>query len=176
MPKPMICLFAPLRKYLELFRPCFSHRQWKYFVTILLGLSQHKGRHTLKGLLASVWDQVSLSGLSRLLGLWSWSPEKLAQTWQADFRQEMAAAVQAEYRCQRAERPKHRGRPKATPRDRLSDHRRMPVVRFRPNINAISCSGSRTSSARVLPPDNYAPAWQHSQESAKIVDSRRIGH
>lgn len=110
----MICLFAPLRKYLELFRPCFSHRQWKYFVTVLLGLSQHKGRHTLKGLLASVWDQVSLSGLSRLLGLWSWSPEKLAQTWQADFRQEMAAAVQAEYRCQRAERPKHRGRPKAT--------------------------------------------------------------
>lgn len=114
MPKPMICLFAPLRNYLELFRPCFSHRQWKYFVTVLLGLIEHKGRPTLKGLLASVWDKVSLSGLSRFLGLWSWSPEELAQTWQADFRQEVAAAVQAEHRRQRAERPKQRGRPKAT--------------------------------------------------------------
>ncbi len=94
MPKPMICLFAPLCKYLELFRPCFSRRQWKYFVTVLLGLIEREGRHTLKGLRGSVWEKASLSGLSRFLGLWSWSPEAMAQTWQADFRQEMAAAVQ----------------------------------------------------------------------------------
>ena len=81
MPKPMICPFAALRKYLELFRPCFSRRQWKYFVI------EHEGRHTLKGLLSSVWEKVSLSGLSRFLGRWPWSPEELAQTWQADSRQ-----------------------------------------------------------------------------------------
>ena len=103
MPKPMICLSAALRKYLELFRACFSRRQWKYFVTVLLGLIEHEGRHTLKGLLASVWEKVSLSGLSRFLGLWPWSPEVVAQTWQADFRQEMAAAVRAEHRRRRAE-------------------------------------------------------------------------
>ena len=114
MPKPMICLSAALRKYLELFRACFSRRQWKYFVTVLLGLIEHEGRHTLKGLLSSVWEKVSLSGLSRFLGRWPWSPEEVAQTWQADFRQEMAAAVQAEHRRQRAKRPKQRGRPKAT--------------------------------------------------------------
>ncbi len=114
MPKPIICLFAPLRKYLELFRPCFSHRQWKYFVTVLLGLMEQEGRHTLTGLLASVWEKVSLAGLSRFLGRWSWSVKAVAQTWQADFRQEMAVVVQAEHQRQRAERPKRRGRPKAT--------------------------------------------------------------
>jgi hypothetical protein len=110
----MICLSAALRKYLELFRACFSRRQWKYFVTVLLGLIEHEGRHTLKGLLSSVWEKVSLSGLSRFLGLWPWSPEELARTWQADFRQEMAGAVQTEHRRQRAARPKRRGRPQAT--------------------------------------------------------------
>ncbi|MGC9025789.1 MAG: transposase [Chloroflexia bacterium] len=97
-----------------MFRPCFSRRQWKYFVTVLLGLIEQEGRHTLKGLLASVWEKVSLSGLSRFLGLRSWSPAEVARTWQVDFRQEMAVAVQAEHRRQRAERPKRRGRPKAT--------------------------------------------------------------
>ncbi|GIW00690.1 hypothetical protein [Roseiflexus sp.] len=114
MPKPMICLSEALHDFLELFRPCFSRRQWKHFVTVLLGLIEQEGRHTLKGLLASVWEKVSLSGLSRFLGLWSWSPAEGARTWQADFRQEMAVAVQAEHRRQRAERPKGRGRPKAT--------------------------------------------------------------
>lgn len=111
MPKPIVCLSQPLRNFLKLFRPCFSHRQWKYFVIVLLGLIEQEGRHTLKGLLASVWERVSLS---RFLGLWSWSPAEVVHTWQADFRQEMAGAVQAEHRRQWAERPKRRGRPKAT--------------------------------------------------------------
>ena len=114
MPKPMICLSEVLRNFLELFRPCFSRRQWKYFVIVLLGLMEQEGRHTLKGLLASVWEKVPLSGLSRFLGLWPWSPAEVARTWQADFRQEMAGAVQAEHRRQRVERPQRRGRPKAT--------------------------------------------------------------
>jgi hypothetical protein len=28
-PKPMICLSEVLRNFLEVFRPRFSHRQWK---------------------------------------------------------------------------------------------------------------------------------------------------
>ena len=114
MPKPMICLSDVLRKYLELFRSCFSRRQWKYFVTVLLGLLDYEGRHTLKGLLQAVWDQVSLSGLSRFLSRWPWQPEALARSWQADFHAEMSAPVQAEHTRQRAARPKRPGRPQAT--------------------------------------------------------------
>jgi hypothetical protein len=114
MPKPMICLSAVLRKYLELFRGCFSRRQWKYFVTVLLGLIEYEGRHTLQGLLRGVWEKVSLSGLSRFLSRWSWSTAEVAQTWQADFQAEMRPLVQAEHARQRAARPKRRGRPKQT--------------------------------------------------------------
>ena len=66
MPKPMICLSAALCKYLELFRGHFSKRQWKYFVTVLLGLIECERRRTLWGLLHSVWEKVSLSGLGGL--------------------------------------------------------------------------------------------------------------
>jgi len=114
MPKPTGCLSQALSNFLKLFRACFSRRQWKYFVIVLLGLLEQEGRHTLKGLLASVWDKVSLAGLSRFLSKWSWSPAEVAHTWQADFRQELAGTVQAEHHQQRAARPKRRGRPKAT--------------------------------------------------------------
>jgi hypothetical protein len=85
-----------------------------YFVIVLLGLIEQEGRHTLRGLLASVWEKVPLSGLSRFLRVWPWSPAEVARTWQADFRQGMAGAVQADHRRQRVERPTRRGRPKAT--------------------------------------------------------------
>jgi hypothetical protein len=85
-----------------------------YFVIVLLGLIEQEGRHTLRGLLASVWEKVPLSGLSRFLSVWPWSPAEVARTWQADFRQGMAGAVQADHRRQRVERPTRRGRPKAT--------------------------------------------------------------
>lgn len=38
MPKPIICLADVLSQFAELFRPCFSNRQFKYFVTVLLAL------------------------------------------------------------------------------------------------------------------------------------------
>lgn len=114
MPKPMMCLSTALCNFLELFRLCFSRRQWKYFVIVLLGLIEQEGRHTLLGLLRSVWDKVSLAGLSRFLGVWSWSPTAVAQVWQADFRQELAGPVAAEHQRLRAARPRRRGRPKAT--------------------------------------------------------------
>jgi hypothetical protein len=114
MPKPMICLSAVLCKYLELFRGHFSKRQWKYFVTVLQGLIECEGRRTLRGLLRSVWEKISLSGLSRFLSRWSWSAEEVAQTWQDDFQAEMIPLVQAEHARQRAARPKRSGRPRAT--------------------------------------------------------------
>jgi hypothetical protein len=110
----MICLSATLRKYLELFRPCFSRRQWKYFVTVLLGLVECEGRRTLRGLLQAVWDQVSLSGLSRFLSRWPWSPLDLVHVWLADFRATMQDLVWAEHARQRAARPKRTGRPRET--------------------------------------------------------------
>lgn len=70
MPKPIVCLSDALRQFLEAFRPCFSRRQWKCFVIVLLGLVEG-GRSTLKGFLRCVREKVSLSELSRFLSRWS---------------------------------------------------------------------------------------------------------
>jgi|GEM_PF-2905112 len=78
---------------LELFRSCFSRRQRKYFVTVLLGLVECEGRRTLRGLLQAVWEQVSLSGLSRFLGRWPWSPLDLVHVWLAAMRREAGLPV-----------------------------------------------------------------------------------
>jgi hypothetical protein len=114
MPKPIVCLSDTLRQFLESFRGCFSQRQWKYFVTVLLGLVECDGRSTLTGFLQCVGEAISLSGLSRFLGRWSWSPAEVAAVWLAHFRQQMEPLVKAEYRRQRARRPKRRGRPRKT--------------------------------------------------------------
>jgi len=114
MPKPIICLSPPLRQFLETFRLCFSQRQWKYFVTVLLGLVECEGRSTLKGLLRCVGEKVSLSGLSRFLSRWPWSPAEVAAAWLTRFREQIRPLVQAEHARQRMQRPKRRGRPRAT--------------------------------------------------------------
>ncbi len=114
MPKPIVCLSDRLRQFLETFRPCFSGRQWKYFVIVLLGLVEGEGRSTLQGFRRCVGERVSLSGLSRFLSRWPWSPAEVAAAWQARFRQQMEPWVRAEHRRRRAQRPKRRGRPRAT--------------------------------------------------------------
>lgn len=114
MPKPIVCLSEQLRQFLEAFRPCFSQRQWKYFVTILLGLIECEERKTLTGLLRVVGEHISLSGLSRFLSKWPWSAAEVAQTWLLRFRQRLEGLVQAEHDRLKAERPKSVGRPKAT--------------------------------------------------------------
>jgi hypothetical protein len=114
MPKPIVCLSEHLRQYLEVFRPCFSRRQWKYFVTVLLGLIECEERKTMTGLMRVVGERISLSGLSRFLSKWSWSAEQVAQTWIDRFREQMKPAVQAEHARLRAERSKSIGRPRAT--------------------------------------------------------------
>jgi hypothetical protein len=114
MPKPIVCLSEALRQYLESFRPCFSKRQWKYFVTILLGLVECEERKTLSGILRWVAEHISLSGLSRFMSKWPWSTEVVAQTWMARFRQKQKELVQSEHERQKAALPKSIGRPKAT--------------------------------------------------------------
>ena len=114
MPKPIVCLSEALRQYLESFRSCFSQRQWKYFVIVLLGLVECEERKTLSGLRRWVAERISLSGLSRFMSKWSWSPESVAQTWLARFRQRQQELVQNEHERQKADLPKSVGRPKAT--------------------------------------------------------------
>ncbi len=77
MPKPIVCLSEQLCQFLEVFRPCFSKRQWKYFVTIQLGLIECEERKTMTGLLRGVGERISLSGLSQFLSKWPWSPASL---------------------------------------------------------------------------------------------------
>ncbi len=114
MPKPIVCLSAVLRQFLEPFRSCFTRRQWKYFVTVLLGLVECEGRSTMQGFLRVVAERVSLSGMSRFFSRWPWSPVEVAAVWLTRFRQQMGPVVEAEHRRQRAGRPKRRGRPRAT--------------------------------------------------------------
>src|SRR5512135_1891315 len=114
MPKPIVCLSEQLRQYVELFRSCFSQRQWKYFVIVLLGLVECEERKTLSGLLRWVAERISLSGLSRFLSQWPWSPLEVAHTWMARFRQRQAGLVQAEHARLQADVLKSIGRPKAT--------------------------------------------------------------
>jgi hypothetical protein len=114
MPKPIVCISEQLRQFLEIFRPCFSRRQWRYFVIVLLGLVECEERKTLSGLLRVIGERISLSGLSRFLNKWSWSAEKVAQTWCHRFRQRLEGLVQAEHSRLKAEQSKRVGRPKQT--------------------------------------------------------------
>jgi hypothetical protein len=97
MPKPIVCLSEQLRQFVEIFHSCFSKRQWKYFVIVLLGLIECEERKTMSGLLRMIGEQVSLSGLSRFLNKWSWSATKVAQSWLLYFRQRMAPLVRVEH-------------------------------------------------------------------------------
>jgi hypothetical protein len=114
MPKPIVCLSEQLRQFVEIFRSCFSKRQWKYFVIVLLGLIECEERKTMSGLLRVVGEHVSLSGLSRFLNKWNWSPAEVAHSWMLHFRQRMEVLVQAEHSRLKAEQPKRIGRPKQT--------------------------------------------------------------
>jgi hypothetical protein len=73
MSVPIICLDARLRQFCETFRTCFSHPQFKYRVTVLLGLILCQETHTLTGLLRQMADGQSVSGLSRFLSQSPWS-------------------------------------------------------------------------------------------------------
>jgi len=108
---PIVCLDPRLRQFLSQFAGCFSRPQYKYFVTILLGLMLCQSGRTLSGLLQQVNSGVSLSGASRFMGQVPWQADDLARQWQSHFRQEMTPQVQAEHARLRRRRKKKRGRP-----------------------------------------------------------------
>jgi DDE superfamily endonuclease len=112
MPQPIICLDEEVRHFAERFRPLYSKPQYQYFVTVLLGLMECEGRHTLSALLREVGQSPSLSGLSRFLSEAPWSQEAIVTSWQRHFRAEMQPVVLAEREAQRQQQPKRRGRPK----------------------------------------------------------------
>lgn len=114
MPIPIICLDARLCKFCEMFRECFSKPQYKYLVTVLLGLMLCQGRCTLTGLLEQVAEGQSLSGLSRFMSQAPWSAEEVAGAWIERFHEQMAELVEAEQERKRRQRPKRKGRPRAT--------------------------------------------------------------
>lgn len=111
---PSICLDDRLAKYLQQFRDCFSRPQYKYFVTILLGLLLCQSSHTLSGVLRQVTAEVTLSGTSRFLSQAPWSVHELCQRGQTAFQAGMIPLVQAEHARQRQQRPQQRGRPRRT--------------------------------------------------------------
>jgi hypothetical protein len=81
---------------------------------VLLGLIECEERKTMSGLLRVIGEQVSLSGLSRFLNKWNWSPAEVAQSWLLHFRQRMEPLAQAEHILLRTELPKCIRRPKQT--------------------------------------------------------------
>lgn len=111
---PIVCLDPRLRQFLSQFAGCFSQPQYKYFVTILLGLMLCQSGRTLSGLLQQVDSGVSLSGVSRFMGQAPWQADDLARQWQSHFWQEMTTQVQAEHARLRRQGKKKRGRPQKT--------------------------------------------------------------
>jgi len=111
---PIICLDDQLAKHLEQFRRHFSKPQYKYFVTILLGLLLCQSGFTLTGILRPVGSQVTLSGTSRFLSQAPWSGADLCQQWQTAFVAEMIPWVEAEHARQASQQPKRKGRPRKT--------------------------------------------------------------
>lgn len=111
---PIICLDKRLRHYLEQFRDCFSHPQYKYFVIVLLGLMLRQGSRTLKGLLNQVQTKACLSGLSRFMGQAPWLAEDISRHWQKLFHQEMREKVKTKQMELRQKQGTRKGRPKKT--------------------------------------------------------------
>lgn len=114
MPKPIICLSAALRQFAEAFRDLFTQPQWKYFVTVLLALSECQERRTLSALRRCTAESLSLAGLSRFLAHAPWSAQAVAARWQQRFRERLTVLVQAEHQRQRLTRLPRRGCPPAT--------------------------------------------------------------
>jgi hypothetical protein len=70
---------ATLRNYLEAFRCQFRAPQWKYYVTVWIGLLHYDGSKTLSGTMreAAVW--VTMSRLRRFLIVPAWSVQQFAR-------------------------------------------------------------------------------------------------
>jgi len=114
MPQPTQLPDERLARYMQLFSKVFSLPQWKYFVTVLLGLLHCDERHTLSALLRCVTARVTIFGLCHFLRAAPWSVDALTKVRQAHFYEQVAPLVAAAHAHQRAQRPRRPGRPKGT--------------------------------------------------------------
>jgi hypothetical protein len=114
MPQPIRIQDARLAQYMRLFSGVFTLPQWKYFVTVLLGLLHCDERRTLSALLRHVAVKVTIFGLCYFLRKAPWSVDELTAVRQAHFYTQVAPLVAEAHAEQCAQRPRRRGRPKGT--------------------------------------------------------------
>jgi len=110
----MIVQDAHLVQYAQAFSAVFSLPQWKYFVTVLLGLLHCDERRTLSALLRHVAVRVTIFGLCHFLRSAPWSVDALTAVRRARFQAQLALLVATAHAEQRANRARRRGRPKRT--------------------------------------------------------------
>lgn len=90
MPQPSHIRDVRLMQYLRLFSNVFSLPQWKYVVTVFLGLLHCDERRTLSALLRQVFTKVTIFGLCYFLRTAKWSVEALTTVCQAHFYAQVA--------------------------------------------------------------------------------------
>lgn len=114
IPQPIHIRNVRLTQYLRLFSSVFNLPQWKYFVTVLLGLLHCDERRSLSALLRHVVAGVTIFGVCRFLRVAPWSVDQLTTVRQAYFYEQMAPVVAAAHRELRAQQPRRRGRRRRT--------------------------------------------------------------
>ena len=114
MPHLMIVQDARLVQYMQAFSAVFTLPQWKYFVTVLLGVLHCDERRTLSALLRHVAVKVTIFGLCYFLRKAPWSVDALTAVRQDYFYAQVAPLVAAAHAEQRAQRPRRSGHPKQT--------------------------------------------------------------
>jgi hypothetical protein len=95
---------ATLRNYLEAFRGQFSAPQWKYYVTVWIGLLHYNGSKTLSGTLreAAIW--VTMSRLRRFLIVPEWSVAGLERVRYQQFARQVTLIVARVHQHQKVKR------------------------------------------------------------------------
>jgi SRSO17 transposase len=114
MRMPIVCVDERVRQFAGAFRECFSHPQYRHFVTMLVALLLCHGPRTLTNLFRTVAGAGSVASLSRFLAEAPWDASAVAARWCHRFREQVAPHVAALHAEQRASRPRRRGRPKVS--------------------------------------------------------------
>jgi len=114
MAHPIIIQEGSLRNYLSAFQDVLRPAQWTYFETVLMGLIHCQASRTLSGLLRTVAVLVTVWDLSRFLVSPRWSAARLAVVRYRVFCAEVQPLVAAAHEAQRLNRPRQKGRAKAT--------------------------------------------------------------
>lgn len=114
MAQPIIIQEGIFCNYLAALQGAIRPSQWKYFVTVQMGLVHCQASRTLSGLLRSVATWVTVCQLSRYLVSPRWTTEKLAEERYRVFAAEVQPLVVTAHVEQRRQRVKRRGRYRAT--------------------------------------------------------------